>query len=353
MASAGGAEGVWQASQQPQYLAVADNNGQQQIVQVVGREGGGQMLVQVPPEQIQGQSGGQLVVAAPQQGTGQVVLDQQGAGQVILAAPQGNQVVGQAGGQVVFAASTARGQGNQVVVAQQPVAQQAGQMVLATPQGNQMVIGQGQGGQMVLVAPQGGGQVAQAQPSGQVVMATPGVAGASQSPGQVIVGQTGSSEGGVMGVATAENVSQDIIKGGQLVQLAEQDQYGILSSDGTKLVLAESKEAAIAALQAAASAPPTSSRPQGVISRPLSASPAPPTLAAQSQSLLIQQQQGYSVKIKKEPQSPDMQVGTSYFSPPSMTPPLSGKATPTTVGQSTASAETIDPTRQTSNQEVS
>ena len=352
--------GAWQGMQQPQYLAVADSSGQQQIVQVVSREGGGQMLVQVSPEQAQGGAGGQVVIAAPQQqgGGGQVVVaapQQQGAGggqagqQIVLAgAASGGQVIvggqGQSGGQVVFAAQGGAGASSQGVIAQQSVG--SGQMVLTTPQGNQMVVAQGQGGQMVLVAPQGGANTGQsASSSGQVVLAAP-----TQPTNQIAAGPSegGAPPGGP--TVVVGDMSDDIIRGGQLVQLTNQEQYGILSKDGSKLVLAESKEAAIAALQAAASAPTSTRAPV----QTLSSSPAPQSMLTQQQ----QQQQAYAAKVKKEPQSPEvsgMVVGggaASYFSPPNMTPPLSGKATPTTVGQATASAETVDLTRQPANQEV-
>ena len=350
----GSGTGMLSASQQP-YLAIADANGQQQIVQVVTRDDGGQMLVQVTPEQLQGQAG--QIVIAPSQQSGQVVVGATATGgqtgQVVLASPRppANQViVGQGqSGQVVL---TAPPQSNQVLIGQG----QTGQMVLAAPQANQVMIGQGQSGQVVVVAPQQANQVIIGQgQSGPVVLAAP------QS-NQVVIGPQGESS-----VAVLNDQNQDIIRGGQLVQIAEQDQYGILSSDGTKLMLAESKEAAIAALQAASIASAsnvvavqqTPSHHSTSPAKPSHASPllttpmAPPTQSPQPTHSPYP-------NIKKEPLSPkgggladtSLSVATSFHSHASVSP-LSGKATPTTVGQSTAAMETTDSSRQPTEQEVS
>ena len=398
--------GAWQSAsaqqqQQPQILAVSDGSGQQQLVQVVAREDGGQMLVQVTPEQLQAHQQQQQQLAPSASGGttttpgGQGVLvatatptqQQQGvsaSGGVVLAgnpaaAAQSNQVLvgqgqGGAGGQVILAPQP--GQGGQVVLAQ-PGGSLSGGVVLATPQGNQVVVGAGQGqaagGQVVLVAPP---PQAGVEGQGQVVLAT-------QS-GQVVMGGQGDGGVGVAGgVASSSAVlvdeqSREIIRGGRLVQLPDGEQYGILSADGTKLIVAGSKEAAIATLQAAHAAvatttptpPAGGSHASGLIRRPPSTSPIPPPSAvspappSRASPLTQHQQSGYAgVRVKKEPQSPvyansDPSFHTAYAAAasssrmPSATPPLSGKATPTTVGQSTASAETVDLTRQPANQEV-
>ena len=338
---------AWQAAQQPQFLVMADSNGQQQIMQVVGRDEGGQMLVQVPGGE--GQSGGQ---------SGQVVL--------AAAAPQGGQVVGQGqSGQMVLAS-----QGNQVVVGQG----QSGQMILATPQGNQVVLGQGQSGQVVLAAaPQGNQVVVGHGQSGQMVLATPqgnqvvlGQGGSGQvvaaaTPAQQQFGHSSAAAGaGGLGEGLGTVDGLDMIRGGQVVKLPDQEQYGILSRDGTKLVLAESKDAAFATLQAASAV--SSFLPGQQQSH---ASPAPPSQSPAPPSQPLHQQVAYSApKIKEEPQSPSFEdashsASMAYATPtgvvPTPTPPPSEKATPTTVGLSTSAAETIDLTRQSTppTQEVS
>ncbi len=359
-ASSSGGAGLWQASHQPQYLAIGEGSNQQ-IVQVVGREDGGQMLVQVVPEQGQmatAAAGGQVIVAAAQPQGGQVVMATAAAAAAAAAQPQAQQVVigqGQSG-QVVLATP----QGNQVVVGQ---GQGGQQVILAAPQGTQAVVGHGQSGQMFL---QGNQIIVGQGQSGQLVFSQPDQQQLQQ---QLAVGQAASGQSSTGTVITSEQESYDIIRGGQVVQLPDQDQYGILSSDGTKLLLAESKESAIATLQAASAAPPPRHH----------ASPAPPTLssspAPSSQSPLTQHQRVGSIQnIKKEPQSPVITkpeesplFGSAFSSrvvpTPTQTPPLTGKATPTaaaaaaaatsTVGQPTAAAETVDLTRGAANPEVS
>ena len=449
--SKGDSTEVWQSFQQPQYVTVTDGTGQQQLMQVVTGEGGGQLLVQVSPEQIQNGTGttqhgnqvvvrqgqaGQVVLTAPQ--ANPVIVGQGQTGPVVLAAPQGNQVIlgqnqsgqvvlgqNQSGqvvlgqnqsGQVVLGQNQSgqvvlgQNQSGQVVLGQNP----SGQVVLAAPQAsNQVVIGQRQTGQIVVAAPQGNQVVIGQGQSPQVVLATTPQQVASQGQSEQVVltalpqqaNQSATAQGQGTSVVTstvvpAEKNSQDIIRGGQLVQIAEQDQYGILSNDGTKLILADSKEAAIATLQAAsASSSNTStvlqaqqSPRQSPTLHPKSSSPAlasPPKSSSSVQYSALSQsslgepshsehttvahtspvQQSYisssnspipsllahssqlsqsSKSLKKEPSLPN----TGRYV--TATPPISGKATlPATVGQSTEAMETTDSSRPPANQEVS
>lgn len=340
--SIGGGSGLGVWPTQPQYAVVADGSGQQQIVQVMSRENGGQVLV-LPSNQPQGQSGGQLVMAAAaaaQPQANQLVIGQGQSGQLVVAAQQqGGQVVlgqaGQAGQLVVAAAGTAQGQTNQQVSLGQGlvIAGQSPQH----PQSNQVLLTQGQSGQVMVAA----GPVAEQQ--------------------SLLVGHGQSFQaGGDVSVQSQDPLGHDIIRGGQVVQIPEQNKFGILSSDGTKLVISESKEAAFATLQAANSSIAGFTQQQQQSASPVVISSHSSSPARSAMTTPTQQSVSYGGhNVKKELISPDPDAQRNFMIPPSSASapstsprPLSGKATPTTVGQATANVETTDSSRQQDDQKV-
>ena len=384
-------------------MAVIDGSGQQQIVQVVTREDGGQMLVQVSPEQLQGQlvamqqdgqivagegqGQRQVVVPTSQSNSNQVVIGQGQGGQMfVVAAPHNNQIAAQPGqvvvaatpqgGQMVVAAAAPGAQGNQVVFGQG----QAGQVLATAPQNNQVVVGQGQSSQMMVAAaavPKSNQVVLGQDQSGQMILQQANTLLAGQ--GQYVVAapqQTMANQESAGSVVVQENESQDIIRGGQLVQIADQDQYGILSRDGSKLMLVESKEAAIATLQAASAqpdpqaahlfspAPPSSQHSISPLPSSLYSSPALPSNSTSFQASPSHELN--SRNIKKELFSPDAvkydgtatahATGVLTPPPPSQStslPSLPEAVAPATIGQSTSAAVTTDSSRPADNQEVS
>ena len=321
---AGSGLGVWpmqQQQQQPQYAMVSDQSGEQKIVQVMTNDSGGQVLVQLPSNQILGQTGEQqLMVAATQPQVNQVVLGQGQMGQLVLAAPQ------QQGGQVVL------GQ-----------AGQAGMMVAATPQAaemnQQVMLGSG------LVVP---GQSIQHQFTNHTILNQEAskqvvVAPSAEQPLDVKQ-QTLQADVEVSGSnATAQSQNppeHDIscMRGGQVVQIPPQNQFGIMSSDGTKIMMMESKEVAIATLQIADSTD-VSTRLVQTPQQQESSTPAVLSSTPSSANTSMCPASSYnSQHIKEEPISPNMNTAASIMAAPS----TSGAA----VGQSTTDGETTDLTKQ-------
>ena len=372
--------GGW-PSQQLQYIAVADGNGQQQTMQVMTRENGRQVLVQMPANQLQGQSGGQLMMAAAQPQGNQAVFGQGQVGQLVVAASQqqqgGHIVLGQAGqtGQLVVAAAPSTQANQQIVLGQ---AGQTGQLVVAAAppaQANQqIVLGQaGQTGQlMVAAAPPaqanqqvmlGQGLVVAAQSPEQQsnnqveveVMDTAAQAAERQSP---LARQEQGTCGSILSAQSQDPMTHDVIRGGQVVQIPDRNQFGILSSDRTKLMITASKDMAIALLQTADSVSNSvgfvQSQPQHSESPVVMTSP--PTQSELTTPIQHYASYGTS-SIKKEPVSPNLEVQRRFVAEPALVSPvvphpLSSKTTPTTVGQSTASVETTDSSRQQEDQQV-
>jgi len=350
----GSGMGVWPSQQpqpqpQPQYAVVMDANGQQQLVQVMPQGEGGQQVVMVPPQNQSQTAGGQILIT---QGGGQVVIGQDQTG-----ATQHQQ-------QVVYAAAASQQQSQQLQQ-QQPQFVVAGNLqagVSTVQQQQQVLAGRGDG--VVAI-----GQHREVADPASVIVGTTagGPQHAVQQPDQqssLSQLQQGVSAAAPPPPAQDALSGYEVIRGGQVVFIPEKNQYGVLSTDGTKLVVSESKEAAIALLQAAnsmgiggvaaaagivggAAAAPSSDSP--IISH--SSSPAPSVPPTSSRATPTSARATPTPFIKKEPISPDhnssvpgqfLASSTSVNSTPPHAVASSGKATPTTVGQVTPNAETTD-----------
>ncbi len=350
---ASGGVGVWpgqqqqqqQQQQQPQYAIMVDANGQQQLVQVMG--------------QSQGDAGQQQMIVMQSSSQPQVVPGVGGGAGQILVAPGAAGVAG-AGQVVLTAATTQQQQGNQVIVA-----------------------GGGAGQQYIMAAGIGQNQIVMAlqQKVAQEHMAAKSAAIAVDPQQQ----QQATPIGG--GAASSSAVSDamagyEVIRGRQVVFIPEKSSYGVLSSDGAKLVISNSKEEAIATLQAANSmvigggaggvvvAPTNQTMPAQHSASPVvagsashSSSPvrstpvrgAMPTSSRATPTSALATPTHHTPVIKKEPISPDQEVHRQFTmsSSAGITPQqASGKATPTTIGQVTENMETSDTSRDQGEQKV-